>query len=140
MPSNADIIQNGLEAVAESDVEGLVATLHEEVEWRPPEQGTLAEAFVGHDGVTKLFGQLFESWERIGHVPTKLMEGDDVAIVIADVHLRARMSGLEINEEWAYFVEFRDGLIWKVQMYTDPREALTKHSDAVAAAAPDFPE
>lgn len=137
--SHVDLIQNGFEAIAESDVEALLAVMHPEIEWRPPTQGTLAEVFEGREGVRQLFDQLFEAWERIGNEPVKLVEGDDQAVIVTNIQLRARLSGLEINEQWAYAVEFRDGLFWRVQMYTDPEQALRENGSAVLASAPDWP-
>ena len=137
--SNADLIQNGFEAIAESDIPALLELMHPEIEWHPPRQGTLDETYEGHDGVTKLFENLFEAWERIGHEPTKLVEGTDDAVVITHVNLRAKMSGLEIDELWAYYVQVRDGKFYRVRMYTDPEEALKEHSAAVLATAPDWP-
>ncbi len=137
--SKIDLIQNGMEAIAESDIEALLAVMHPEIEWRPPEQGTLADVFEGHDGVRELFAQLFESWERIGNVPVKLHLEGDVAVIVTDIHLRARLSGLEINEQWAYAVRFRDGLFWRVAMYTDPAKALSDFGGPALADAPDWP-
>lgn len=137
--SNADLIQNGFEAIAEGDIEALLEILDPRIEWHPPAQGTLDEVYVGHDRVRELFGNLFEAWERIGHEPTKLVEADDKAVVVTHVNLLAKMSGLEIDELWAYYVEFEGGKIAGVWMYTDPEQALREHSAAVLSTAPDWP-
>ena len=138
-PTHTDMIQSGLEAMADNDLPALIALLHPEIEWHPPAQGTLEDVYVGHEGVERLFASLFDAWRRIGHVPTKLVEGDDDAVVITEVHLVAKMSGLEINELWAYYVQFEDDKIRRVWMYTDPEQALKEHSGAVLSNAPDWP-
>jgi ketosteroid isomerase-like protein len=138
-PTHTDIIQSGLEAMADGDLPALIVLLHPEIEWHPPAQGTLDEVYVGHDGVERLFESLFDAWERIGHVPTKLVEGENDAVVITRIHLLAKMSGLEIDELWAYYVEFEDDKIRRVWMYTDPEQALKEHSSAVLSNAPDWP-
>jgi hypothetical protein len=137
--SNADMIQNGFEAIADGDIPALLELMDPDIEWHPPRQGTLDDTYSGHEGVTRLFKQLFEAWERIGHEPTKLVEAGDKAVIVTHVSLRARMSGLEIDELWAYYVEIRDGRFWRVWMYTDPEQALKEHSAAVLSTAPDWP-
>jgi ketosteroid isomerase-like protein len=134
------MIQNCLEAVADRDVPALIELLHPEIEWRPPQQGTLEDVYRGHNGVVRLFDNLLDVWERIGHEPTNLVDGRDEAVVVNHVNMRARQSGLEIDEVWAYYLSFKDRKIWRVQMYTDPGEALSEHSSAMLANAPSWPE
>ncbi len=95
------------------------------VEWYPPEQGTLEHVYRGHDGVRRLFAQLFDSWARIGHEPMRVIERHDTMVVLARLRLEARGSRVELAEEWGYVVTFSDGLIRTVRMHTDPAVALT---------------
>jgi ketosteroid isomerase-like protein len=133
------MIKSGLEAMSDRDVPALLELLHQEVEWRPPQQGTLEDVYRGHEGVERLFDNLLDVWERIGHEPTNLVDGHDEAVVVTHVNMRARLSGLEIDEVWAYYLQFRDEKIWRVQMYTDPAQALSEHSSAMLANAPSWP-
>lgn len=115
-----------LAAVESQDVDTMLSRLAPDVEWYPPEQGTLEHVYRGHDGVRRMFAQLFDSWARIVHEPMRFIEREDTLIVLARLRLEGRGSHLALADEWGYVVTFRDGLIHTVRMHTDPAVALAE--------------
>src|SRR5882757_4735077 len=103
-----ELIGRALGLIDDGDIAGLLELLEPDVVWKPPRQGTLDVA-EGHDGVRKLFSQLMEAWDAIEHSPIKLVEGNEVTIVVTHVKLHAQASGLDVDEVWAYVVGIRDG-------------------------------
>jgi hypothetical protein len=137
--SKQEVIREALESVSRGDINTLLELSDPEIEWRSPPQGTLEDVYKGHDGVRRLFEHLFDAWETIDHEPTKLVEVGDEAVVVSHVRAKAKFSGLEIDELWAYVLEVRDGKLYRVAMYTDPEEALRTHTSELLANAPAWP-
>jgi ketosteroid isomerase-like protein len=135
----AELIGRALGLIDDGDIPALLELLEPGIVWRPPAQGTLDEAYTGHDGVRRLFAQLMEAWDAIEHDPIKLVEGDDVTIVVTHVKLHAQASGLDVDEVWAYALGIRDDRFHYVAMYTDPEEAVRAHSGTMLDSAPNWP-
>lgn len=139
MSQAAELIGRGMGFVDDGDVQALLELMHPEIEWRPPAQGTLEAVYRGHEGVVRLFEHLDEAWSEIEHRPVKLVEGGHEMVVITKIRMHARASDLVIEEVWAYVIELRDDKFFRVQMYTDPDEAVREHTDALLEGARDWP-
>lgn len=124
-------IREVLAAVEREDIEALLAHLDPEVEWFPPEQGTLDDVYRGHQGIRRLFAQLFDSWASIVHEPAQFVHDGDRIVLIAKLRLEGKSSHLAVNEEWGYLVEFTGDTITSVRMYTDPNAALRREDTRV---------
>jgi ketosteroid isomerase-like protein len=123
----ADVVGRALGFVDDGDIPALIELVHPEIEWRPPAQGTLDEAYHGHDGVRELFRQLTEAWDNFEHSEVEFVDGGDATVVISRLKLHAQASDMVVDEYWAYAVRVRDSRIAWVQMYTDPEQALRDH-------------
>ena len=135
-----ELIGRALGLIDDGDIPALLELLEPSVVWKPPRQGTLEDVYEGHDGVRRLFGQLMEAWDSIEHSPMKLVEGEEVTIVVTHIKLHAQASGLDVDEIWAYAVGINDdGRFHYVEMYTDPEQAVREHSGTVLDSAPNWP-
>ena len=128
--SAADLIGRALGFIDDGDIAALLELLDPQIEWRPPAQGTLDEAYRGHDGVRELFAQLTDAWDNFEHSEVELVEGGDATVVISRLKLHARASDMVVDEHWAYALRLQDGHFTWVQMYTDPTQALRDHGPA----------
>ena len=137
--TDAVLIGRALGLIDDGDIPALLGLLDPSIEWRPPKQGTLDDAYHGHDGVQALFRQLTEAWDSFEHIPTKLVSGRDVHIVVTRLKLHAQASDVVVDELWAYAVRIEDGLFTFVAMYTDPEQALREHTSSALDGAPDWP-
>jgi ketosteroid isomerase-like protein len=133
------LIGQALGFIDDADIPALLAMLHPDIEWRPPQQGTLNDSYTGHEGVRALFAALTEAWDSFEHEPVKLVRGRDVNIVVTKLKLHAQTSDVVVDELWAYAIRIEDGAFTFVQMYTDPEEALREHTASAIEGAPDWP-
>ncbi|MFN2612215.1 MAG: nuclear transport factor 2 family protein [Solirubrobacterales bacterium] len=136
---NIELIGRALGLIDDGDITALIELLDPMIEWRPPEQGTLDEAYYGHQGVRKLFAQLTEAWDSFEHQPVKLVSGDQVTIVVTRLKLHAQASDVQVDEVWAYAVTVADGKISYVEMYTNPEQAIREHTSSLLESAPNWP-
>jgi ketosteroid isomerase-like protein len=138
-PTDVERMGRALGLIDDGDIAALLELLHPSIEWRPPKQGILEDAYHGHDGVRELFAALTETWDSFEHTPVKLVQGDKVTIIITRIKLHAQSSDLDVDEIWAYAVTELDGKFNWVQMYTDPEQAVREHTSTVLDGAPKWP-
>ena len=124
MSASEELVRATLEAVASKDFERVYARLDPEIEWHPPGQGTLDDVYRGHDGVRRLFEQLFDAWASIVHEPIGFVDFGPKIVCVAHVRAAGRTSGVQLDELWGYVVAIDGELIKKVWMYTNPAAAL----------------
>jgi len=122
---NVELVRRGYEAWNRGDVEGVLAFLDPEIDWRGyshvPESGTLA----GRDQVRAWLERFLEAWEELEIEPTDLIEAGDR--VVALVRFRALGKESKIRVEGgvdAHVWTVRDGNIVAVELYQGTREAL----------------
>ena len=119
-------IRDFLDAIARGDFESALANLDPGVEWYPPEQGTLARVYRGHDEVRDLFSSLFDSWASITHDQVRVEDVPAGTLVLVRLRLEGKASHVSLDEDWGYLTGFsEDGLIHSVRMFTDHAAAMT---------------
>ena len=94
---NVDLIRRGYEAWNRGDVEEVVASLAEDVEWhghpRLPEPGP----YFGRDDVRRWLAESLAPWEEISIHPLAVVgDGNDV-IALINITGRGKGSGLEVQ-------------------------------------------
>ena len=85
--------------------------------------GDWAGEYVGHDGARRLAEQLWDSWTEIQVELGVMLEGPELALTPATLRFRGR-SGIEVTARTYYVWGFSDGLISRVTVINDRREAL----------------
>lgn len=77
----------------------------------------------GHRGMETFFRLATDVWETVTAEPEAMLEASGDRILVLDRwHFRGR-AGIEIDDELANAYTFRDGLIVKIDGYTDRAEA-----------------
>ncbi len=109
------------------DVDGMVDLLAEDIEWWiTPTIEVFPHHMVGRDAVraamTFVFGEVYENVRTTLH--TAIGEGDTAAVRIT---LAARALGRsDYENEYAFFVQARDGRIARVWEYVDMQHAMNQ--------------
>jgi uncharacterized protein len=80
--------------------------------------------YAGARGIREFFRDVAQSWESFRFEATDLRDLGDRVLVLGDVRGRGRLSGVEVNDQWAWIVELRDGRVTSLRGYLDQREAL----------------
>jgi ketosteroid isomerase-like protein len=118
-------IQASTEALNASDFESLADVFHPALEHRSVFAALEGEVYRGIEGQRKRWQNVHATW-------------DDFRIEVADVHnvdeqrvvvvLRlvgnAKVSGIPLDSLLGQVWTWRDGKVWRIVTYTDPREAL----------------
>ncbi|HEV2981145.1 MAG TPA: nuclear transport factor 2 family protein [Solirubrobacteraceae bacterium] len=122
---NVDVVMRGFEHFR-ATAEPLEEILAPDFVWDMstfrgwPEQ-PLYEGFEGARAFLRDWGSAFDDWR----VDVELVRdfGDKVVVVLRQ-HARAKTTGISLDMQFAQVFTVRDGLQARMQMYSDPAEAL----------------
>ena len=125
---NVEIARRAVEAWNADDLGAFLAELDAEVEWHPSiEPGLEGKAITyrGHDGVRKAWKEYRgEAWERLTNRPQEFRDLGESVLVLAQIDLIARTTGIEFTQEIGQLVEFRARKIVRVRDFLTHAEAL----------------
>jgi ketosteroid isomerase-like protein len=123
--THEDVIQGAYEAWSRRDVEALLALTHEASEARPILGANIGTSeYFGHEGLRQWFHDLHQEWETFETRVTKVDARGDRALCTIDIHARGRASGVVIEGELYHVLDFRDGLIVRLEAFRDRDAAM----------------
>jgi ketosteroid isomerase-like protein len=107
------------------DGEEILELLDAEVELYPgirtPDQGT---RYVGREAWREFIREAFEAWESVDIEPKERLEATSDRILAIDMWRFSGRYGIEIESELPTLFTFREGLIVRIDGFTDMAEAL----------------
>ena len=123
-----ETVQRLVAAWIADDLDAYLAELDAEIEWYPSIEPGLEgkeTVFRGHDDVRRAWREYRgEVWERLTPRPQELRDLGESVLVLAQIDLIARMTGIEFTQEIGQLVEFRGGKIFRVRDFLTHAEAL----------------
>jgi ketosteroid isomerase-like protein len=123
---NVEVVRSMIEAWTAGDAEGMAALCDEDMEF----VGLMAQALGekthrGKDVWASYFGRLRETWEEWRIEDLKVLEAENgQAVAVCSLVARGKESGAVVRHRIGMTVRFRDGKLWRMRTYPDPREAL----------------
>ena len=128
--THGDVIRVAYEAWSGRDIEALLEVVHEESEARPILGANIGTSvYRGKEGLRDWFLDLHQEWERFETRVTAVDERDSRALCTLHIQARGRASGVAIDAELYHLLEFRDGLIFRLEAFQD-RDAAVKALEA----------
>ncbi len=125
--------RRAVEAFNNQDVEGLKAITHPDAEIFSLRSALEGTSYKGKAGVDEFWADALETWEELRVEDVELFDRDGRALVVCRLILRGRGSGAEVDHPFAWIVELRDGLMWRLQSTLDV-EAARREFEAEARA------
>jgi ketosteroid isomerase-like protein len=123
-PSNVEITRRLYDAWNRQDVEGILADLDPEIEWRPYLASVSGKPARGRDGVKAFLADYSENWTTFRVDIEELFESGDDIVTFVHVFARGRESGAEVELSPGHHLVFRDGLLLRLTTHLDRGEAL----------------
>jgi ketosteroid isomerase-like protein len=123
---NLELVKRAFERWNSGDRELDYATIDPEVELRTPLGSTGGEPYRGHDGFRQWLSDIddqFEVWE-LRPSAWRILDGDRV-LGLGEIHAKGRGSGIELDQELAWLFSFRDGRLWRYDVFYDHDQALS---------------
>ena len=124
MQAGADVVREIIESLNRGDVDGMLARMHPDFEWRPLESSPAARVCRGHEQVRSYVEDWLSTFDSLR---VDLDDPTEVAgRVIAPVsgHGRGRASGLALETRFCQVWTVRDGTALAMQEYATREDAL----------------
>ena len=124
MQAGADVVRDIIESLNRGDVDGMLARMHPDFEWRPLESSPVARVCRGHEQVRSYVEDWLSTFDGL-----RLDLGDSTQVtdrVIAPVnaHGRGRVSGLALETRFCQVWTVRDGTAFAMHEYATCEDAL----------------
>jgi ketosteroid isomerase-like protein len=128
---NSEMARRGYSAWNDGDVEGVLATMHDDVSYVT--SGVfpgMRDHYEGHAGVRDFLEDFGGPWDRVDVLPEAMEELDGERILVR-VRFQARgRGGIEVERVFYNLLTFRGGLLAQFRGFAEREDAL-----AAAAAA-----
>lgn len=133
---NVQIIQRGYEAFGRGDLNALLDTFDEQVEWVTPGGPELATSGRrrGRQAVAEFFGAVNDLVEIQRFEPRTFVADGDRVVVLGGETARVRATGKVLEVEWVHAFTFRNGRVIAFQEYFDTAPVVAELRAAHAAA------
>jgi ketosteroid isomerase-like protein len=100
------------------------AAIDPEIEAHTPLSSTKGTPYRGHEGVRQWIADIDEQFEEWYSRPEEFIDlGDGRVLVLGDLHMLGRGSGIEFDQPMGWLLSFRDGRLLRYEVFTDPDEA-----------------
>ena len=116
-----------LDAYNRQDVDAMLGELDPEVEYHPVLPmllGGEATVYRGHEGVRRLFREIYDAFDEIHTEYPEVRDLGDRIVGIGSIRMRGRGSGAVTESPAAVVIDSRHGKSIRIQTYLDPQEAL----------------
>ncbi len=113
MGSALQLVQQGYAAFGRGDIEGLLALLTDDVDWKflASDGVPVAGQYSGKQAVKGWFGKLAESDDIQKFEPREFLEGPDHVTVLGWEQTRPKPNGRVFESDWVHVFVVRDGKI-----------------------------
>jgi uncharacterized protein len=119
--TNSDIIRSAYDAFVRGDLDGVLSTLDENIDWVTPGPSELRTAGHrrGREEVALFFQTLNEILQFERFEPLEFIERGDRIVVLGEDTVRVRATGQTVDYDWAHVFEMRDGKAVRFREYGD---------------------
>jgi ketosteroid isomerase-like protein len=122
---NVEVVRRSIDLWNRGDVEALVATFSDEAELEPAPEFIEGGKMKGRERIGRFFERLHEGWQPGDAVALgEFQEAGDRVMFSFRWRAIGDQSGIETSSEWIAVDTFRDGLVVRMQIFSDRDEAL----------------
>ena len=124
MSANTELVERLARAFEDEDTDAALACLDPEVELLPIRAQLDGTSYIGHDGYRQVVADFAADWEGLRLVQEQLQEAGDRVVAVGRLHAKGKASGIDLDVPLALLYDIRDGLVTRLQSFSDPDEAL----------------
>jgi ketosteroid isomerase-like protein len=125
--ANVELVMKVHTAVIQGDLEGLLAGVHPQGEYRPATQQAIegeGGVFRGHEGIRRWFGELHDLYEDLDSEILEVRDLGDRIVVVFIVRGRGTGSGVALEQPLAQVVTLQQEKVIEIREYFSRDEAL----------------
>ena len=132
---NVQVIQAAYAAFEREDIQSILDSLSERVEWIGPEVEPVAGTYRGRDEVAGFFLKVNEIAEFSSFEPREYVAQGDRVIALGFYRAKVKSTGRSYECDWAMAFTVEDGEITEFQEFTDTATIAAALAGASAASA-----
>src|ERR1700722_17311142 len=132
--TNVQVVQKAYAAFQRGDIQTILNSLSDDVEWIAPAVEPVRGTYRGRDRVAHFFQQVSEISEFSSFEPREYVAQGDRVIALGSYKATVRSTKKEYECDWAMSFTFRDGKISKFQEFTDTATVAAALQTASAAS------
>ena len=124
---NVEAFNRVVDAYNRRDVEAMVEGLDPEIEYHaalPMLLGGEATVYRGHEGVRRLFREIYDAFDEIHVEFSEVRDLGDRVVAIGRIRMRGKGSGAETESPSGSVADYENGKAIRVWTYLDPKEAF----------------
>jgi ketosteroid isomerase-like protein len=124
---NVEAFRRGVDSINRRDIEAMLEVLDPEVEWHDVFSlmfGGDAAVYRGHEGVRKLFRDLFDAFAETHSTYSEIRDLGDRTVATGLLSARGNESGAGIEAPIWTIAQWKNGRVTWIRTYLDPKEAL----------------
>lgn len=120
---SADIVRRSYDAFALGDLDGVVADMHDDIEWQQAQGLPHGGTYRGLDEVRRnVFEPLDRDWwSEFSAVPQELLDAGDEVVVLGRYRGVAKGTGRPLDVPFVHVWSLRDGKAWRFRQFLDTR-------------------
>jgi ketosteroid isomerase-like protein len=137
MQAGVELVRGIIEALNRGDLDGMLARMDPDFEWRPLEASPVARAYRGREQVRRYVEDwlgTFESLRLELEDPTQVA---DRVVAVVRGHGRGRASGVELATRFCQVWTLRRGAVVAMQEYATQEQALASVAGHSQGPPPD---
>jgi uncharacterized protein len=117
-------MRRAYEGLSRGDVEGALELIDPEVEVRDRPEAPDPQIYHGYEGVRTAVQATFDTFDLVEFEPERFVEVGDRIVVVIRMRGTGKESGVPVEDRIAHLWTMRDGKAWRMQVYSDPDEAI----------------
>ena len=126
MQGPVDLVGEIIEALNRGDVDGMLARMHPEFEWRPLEASPVARVYRGHDQVRRYVEDWLSIFESLRVELEEPTEVADHVVAVARAYSRGRASGVELDTRFCQVWTVSGGTAIRMEEHPTREQALAE--------------
>ena len=133
---NLDVVRRGYEAFGRGDINTLLESFDEQINWvtpGPPELVTSGNR-TGREAVAQFFGAVNDLFEIQRFEPREFIAQGDRVIVLGSETSRVRATGTVLELDWVHVFSMRNGKVIEFQEFFDTAAVVAALRPAHVAA------
>ena len=124
MQTGVEQVRGIIDALNRGDLDGMLARMHRDFEWRPLEASPVARVYRGHEQVRRYVEDWLSTFESLRLELEGPIEVADRVVAVVRGYGRGRASGVELDARFCQVWTLRRGTAISMEEYTSREQAL----------------
>ncbi len=133
--ANVQVVREAYAAFGRGDIEAILGSLSENVEWIAPGVEPVAGTYRGRGEVARFFQKVNDISEFSSFEPREYVAQGDRVIALGSYRAKVKSTGRIYECDWAMSFSFAGGKISKFQEFTDTAAIVAALPEASAGTA-----